>query len=77
MLGLSQVLKPIKWQDLLEEGKHSRNALRTGAKIHFREKIFWGLGALSDDGDGCECVGDSGNANGDCDKCSSCIRYFH
>ena len=29
MLCFSQVLKPIKWQDLLEEGK---DAFRTGAK---------------------------------------------
>lgn len=44
------------------------------------ERKYFGLGALSDDGDdgdGCECGGGSGNANGDCDKCSSCIRYFH
>ena len=41
MLGFSQVLKPIKWQDLLEEGKNGRNAFRTGAKIHFSEKIVW------------------------------------
>ena len=38
MLGFSQVLKPIKWQDLLEEGKNGRNAFPTGAKIHFSEK---------------------------------------
>ena len=42
MLGFSQVLKPIKWQDLLEEGKNGRSAFRTGAKIHFSEKIVWG-----------------------------------
>ena len=37
MLGFSQVLKPIKWQDLLQEG--------TGAKIHFSEKkYFKGMG---------------------------------
>ena len=45
MLGFSQVLKPIKWQDLLEEGKNGRNAFPTGAKIHFSEKNILGLGA--------------------------------
>ena len=44
MLGFSQVWKPIKWQDLLEEGKNGRNAFRTGAKIHFSEKSILGLG---------------------------------
>ena len=44
MLGFSQVLKPIKRQDLLENGKYGRKAFRTGAKIHFSEKIFWSLG---------------------------------
>jgi len=34
---------PIKWQDLLEEGK---NAFRTGAMIHFSEKNILRLGAL-------------------------------
>ena len=42
MLGFSQLSKPIKWQDLLEKGKNGRKASRTGAKIHFSEKIFWG-----------------------------------
>jgi len=42
MLGFSQVLKTIKWQDLLEEEKNGRNAFETAAKIHFRNKIFWG-----------------------------------
>ena len=46
MLGFSQVLKPIKWQDLLEKGKNARNAFRTGAKIHFSEKNILGLEAL-------------------------------
>ena len=46
MLGFSHVLKPIKWQDLLEEGKNGRNAFSTGAKIHFSEKHILGLGAL-------------------------------
>ena len=46
MLGFSQLSKPIKWQDLLEKGKNGRNASRTGAKIHFSEKIILGLGAL-------------------------------
>mgnify|MGYP006896302445 FL=1 len=45
-LGLSQVLKPMKWQDLLEEEKNGRNAFRTGAKIHFTEKSILGLEAL-------------------------------
>lgn len=40
MLGFSQVFKPLKRQDLLEEGKNGRNAFRTGAKIHFSEEIF-------------------------------------
>ena len=47
MPGFWQVLKIIKWQGLLEEGKNGHNAFRTGAKIHFNETIFWGLiGAL-------------------------------
>ena len=46
MLGFLQVLKPIKWQDLLEEGQNGRNAFRTGAKIHFSEKNILGLGAF-------------------------------
>ena len=40
------VLKPIKWQDLLEEGKNGHNAFQTGAKIHFSKKNILGLGAL-------------------------------
>jgi len=40
MLGFSQVLKHIKWQDFLEEGKNGRNAFWTGAKIHFSKKIY-------------------------------------
>jgi len=43
MLGFSQVLKPIKWQDLLEKGKTGRNAFRIGAKIHFSEKKYFGV----------------------------------
>ena len=45
MLGFSQVLKPIKWQDLLEEGKNGRrgNAFRTGAKIYFSGKAYFGI----------------------------------
>ena len=43
MLGFSQVLRPIKCQDFVEERK---NGLWTGAKIHFREKNILGLGAL-------------------------------
>ena len=46
MLGFPQVLEPIKWQDLLEEGKNGRNMFRTGAKIHFSEKNILELGAL-------------------------------
>ena len=38
VLGFSQIFKPIKRQDLLEEGNNGRNAFRTGAKIHFSEK---------------------------------------
>ena len=44
MLGFSQVLKPIEWQDLLEEGKNVRNAFPAGAKIRFSEKSILGLG---------------------------------
>ena len=43
MIGFAQVLKPIKWQDLLEEEKGGRNAFRTGAKIHFSEKKYFGV----------------------------------
>ena len=46
MLGFWQVLKHIKWQDLLEEGKIGRNVFRTGAKTPFSEKNILGLGAL-------------------------------
>jgi len=42
----SHVLKPIKRQDLLEDGKNGRDAFPTGAKIHFGEKSILGLGAL-------------------------------
>ena len=41
----AEVLKPIKWQDLLEERKNGHNVFQTGAKIHFSKKniyIFWG-----------------------------------
>ena len=48
MLGFSQVLKPIKWQDLLGKGKNGRNAFRTGAKVYFSEKKYCGFrGTLS------------------------------
>ena len=47
MLGFSQVLKPIKWQDLSEDGKNGCIAFRTGAKIHWSEKNILRLGALS------------------------------
>ena len=40
MLSFSQVLKPIKWQDLFEEGKNGCNAFRTGAKIYLSKKIY-------------------------------------
>ena len=46
MLGFSHALKPIKRQDLLENGKNAHNAFPTGAKIHFSEKNILGLGAL-------------------------------
>ena len=36
----SQVLKPMKWQDLLKEGRNCLNAFRTDAKIHFRKNIY-------------------------------------
>ena len=44
--GFSQVLKPIKWQDLLEEGENDRKVFQTGAKIHCSEKNILRLGAL-------------------------------
>ena len=43
MLGFSQVWKPIKWQDLLEERK---NGFQTCAKIHFSENNILGLGDI-------------------------------
>ena len=43
ILGFWQVLKPVKWQDLLEEGKNSHNAFWTGAKIHFSKKKYLGF----------------------------------
>ena len=46
MLGFSQVLKPIKWLDLLQERKYGCSAFRKGAKINFSEKNISGLGAL-------------------------------
>ena len=46
MIGFSQVLKPMKRQDLLEKGKNDRNAFQTGAKIHVNEKNILGLGEL-------------------------------
>ena len=46
MLGFSQLSNPLKWQDLVEKGKNSRDAFRTGAKIHFNEKNILGLWAL-------------------------------
>ena len=46
MLCFSQILKSIKWQDLLEEEKNGRNAFWLGAKIHFSEKNIMGLGAV-------------------------------
>ena len=45
-LGFSQVLEPVKWQDLLEGGKNGCNAFQTSGKIHFSEKNILGLGAL-------------------------------
>lgn len=41
MLGFSQVWKPVKRQDLLEEGKDGCNVFRTGAKIHVSEKKYF------------------------------------
>ena len=46
ILGFLQVLKPIKWQDLLKEGKNDCSEFRTGAKIHFSWKNILGLEAL-------------------------------
>ena len=50
MLDFSRVLKPIKWQDLLEEEKNGCIAFGRGAKIHCSEKNYFGargtLGSL-------------------------------
>ena len=46
MLGFLHVLKPIKRQDLLEEGKNGRNAFPTCAKIHFNKNKILELKAL-------------------------------
>ena len=43
MLGFSQLSKPIKWQDFLEKEENGRNAFRTGAKIQFSEKKYFGV----------------------------------
>lgn len=37
---------PIKWQDMLEEGKNGRNMFPTGPKINLSEKNILGLVAL-------------------------------
>ena len=37
---------PIKWKDLLEEGKIGHNMFPKGAKIDFSEKNTLGLGVL-------------------------------
>ena len=47
VLGFSQVLKSIKWQDLLEEGRNGHNAFRTSAMIHFIKRSVLGLGPLN------------------------------
>ena len=44
MFGFSQVLKPIKWQYLLEKEKNGSNEFQTDAKIHFSEENVWGQG---------------------------------
>ena len=43
MLGFSQVLKPIKWQDLLEEGK-KMGVMRFEQvqRFNLAKTIFWG-----------------------------------
>ena len=46
MLGFLQLSKPLKWQDLLEKGKKSRDAFQTGAEIHFSKKNVLRLWAL-------------------------------
>ena len=46
MVVFLQVLKPINWQDLLEEGKNGHIVFPAGAKIHLSEKNVLGLGAL-------------------------------
>ena len=48
MLGFSHVLKLLKWQYLLEEGKNGRNSYQTGAKIHFRKRYRGVKGTLID-----------------------------
>ena len=46
ILGFSQALRPIKWQDLLEEGKNGCNAFWTDANIRLSAKNILGLGTL-------------------------------
>ena len=42
MLGFSQILKPIKRQDLLEEGKMAAMRLEQVQRFILAEKIIWG-----------------------------------
>jgi len=41
MLGFSQVLKPIKWQELLEEGKMAAMRFKQVQRFILAKKIFW------------------------------------
>ena len=44
MLGFSQVLKPIEWQDLLEEGKMAPMRFEPVQRFILAKKLFWGEG---------------------------------
>jgi len=41
MLGFSQVLKPVKWQDLLEEGKMAAMRFEEVQRFILAKNIFW------------------------------------
>ena len=43
MLGFSQVLKPLKWQDLLEEGKKSPQCISNMCKDSLQRKQYFGV----------------------------------
>ena len=42
MLSFLQVLKAIKWQDLVEKGENGPNEFLIGTKIHFSAKRYFG-----------------------------------